>query len=103
MELQFAKRLKILRKELDMTQVELAKKLGYGYTAIANYEAGRNEPSLRDLVSICKIFDISADYLLGISDIRKPYDALEKNELELLYKELEKLEKMCRIYVQNKK
>lgn len=103
MELQFAKRLKALRKERDMTQVELAKKLGYGYTAIANYEAGRNEPSLQDLVSICKIFDISADYLLGISDVQKPHEILEREELELFYKELEKLEKMCRLYVQDKK
>ena len=37
--------LKELRKEKNLTQIELASILHYGYTAIANYENGRNQPS----------------------------------------------------------
>lgn len=69
MELLFSKRLKELRMEKGMTQSQLGACLGYGFTAIANYESGRNEPSLRDLMRLCRVLGVSADYLLGLSDI----------------------------------
>ena len=43
MELLFAKRLRELRKERGVSQVDLGAELGYGYTAISAYETGRNE------------------------------------------------------------
>ena len=55
----FAERLRNIRREHEITQVELGKKLGYGYTAIANYESGRNEPSHRDLCRIADFLDVS--------------------------------------------
>lgn len=53
-----------------MTQVELGSMLNYGYTTIANYENGRNHPSLKDIIRIANIFDVSVDYLIGNSDVR---------------------------------
>lgn len=41
------KNIKMLRKQKQLTQKELADMLGYGYTAISNYENGRNEPSIK--------------------------------------------------------
>ena len=64
----FPSRLRRLRKSRNINQARLAKMLGYGYTAIANYESGRNEPSLGDLCRIADFFDVSADYLLGRTD-----------------------------------
>ena len=58
----------MLRKSRKVSQTRLAKVLGYGYTAIANYESGRNEPSLGDLRRIADFFDVSTDYLLGRTD-----------------------------------
>lgn len=71
--MEFKERLKNLRKEKKYTQVNLSEMLNYGYTAIANYESGRNEPSIADLKKIAAIFDVSLDYLLGVSDTRRPY------------------------------
>ncbi len=68
--MKFSQRLKELRKEKKMTQVELGKMLNYGYTAIANYEKGRNHPSLVDIIKIANIFDVSVDYLIGNSDVK---------------------------------
>lgn len=68
MELLFAKRLKELRMQNGLTQGELGAYLGYGFTAIANYESGRNEPSLRDFMRLCEVLGVSADYLLGLSE-----------------------------------
>ena len=76
--MEFRERLKVLRKEIGMTQIELGEKLNYGSTAIANYEAGRNQPSIPDLMKIASIFDVSMDYLLCVSDIRHPYEVSEE-------------------------
>lgn len=99
MELLFAKRLRELRKEKGLSQVELGERLGYGYTAISNYESGRNEPSFSDFIRICEILDVSADYILGIADIRKPYAVLEKNDLIRLHNRAMELAKECRRYL----
>lgn len=100
MELLFAKRLRELRKEKGLSQVELGEMLGYGYTAISAYENGRNEPSFSDFIHICEILDVSADYILGISDIRKPYAVLEKNDLIRLHNRAMELAKECRRHLQ---
>ena len=61
----FAKNLRALRHSRRVTQAELAKTLGYGYTAIANYESGRNEPSISDLIRLADYFQVSLDALVG--------------------------------------
>ena len=71
--LEFKERLKSLRKERKLTQSALGAILNYGYTAISNYESGRNEPSITDLKKIAEFFDVSMDYLLCGNDIRNPY------------------------------
>ncbi len=68
--MKFSQRLKELRKEKNLTQVELGSILNYGYTTIANYENGRNHPSLKDIIRIANIFDVSVDYLIGNSDVK---------------------------------
>ena len=100
MELLFAKRLRELRKEKGVSQVKLGDALGYGYTAISSYETGRNEPSYTDLIRICEILDVSADYILGISDIRRPYAVLEKNDLIRLHNRAMELARECRRHLQ---
>ncbi len=67
--MEFKDRLKKLRKEKGFSQKELASLLHYSYTAIANYESGRNQPKINDLIRLANILDVSVDYLLGISDV----------------------------------
>lgn len=87
--MEFKDRLKVLRKEKRLTQVKLGEMLNYGYTAIANYESGRNQPSIPDLKKIASIFNVSMDYLLGVNDIRHPYviddETAEFNEFRRYY------------------
>ena len=85
---EFAKRLKLLREEHSIQQKELAKYLDYVGSAISNYETGRNEPSLRQLVKIADFFDVSVDYLVGHSDVKKPGERFDFNEI---YKKFEKI------------
>ena len=62
---EFSKNLKKLRKLYNISQTDLAGELGYGYTAISNYETGRNEPAIKDLIRIARRFHVSVDYLIG--------------------------------------
>ena len=62
----FAKNLREFRKRKGYSQKKLAKALNYGYTAIANYESGRNEPSLDTLMLLANTLDVSVDELLGL-------------------------------------
>lgn len=59
-------RLKNLRIDNDDTQRSLAKKIGYHHIQIAKYETGINTPPVSYIIEICKIYNVSADYILGL-------------------------------------
>lgn len=62
------KRLRELRKDAKMTQQQVAYNLGIASTTYANYEQGTREPSLSIIIKLCRLYCISADYLLGLTD-----------------------------------
>ena len=86
-------RLKQLRQKHKLTQSELAEILGLKPTAVSNYESRRNEPSFDKLISLSKYFDVSCDYLLGISDAYLPVggEVLDKDIVDFfnLYQQLD--------------
>lgn len=88
----FNVRLKQLRQKHKLTQSELADILGLKPTAISNYESKRNEPSFDKLIALSKYFDVSCDYLLGVSDAYLPIvgEVLDKDIVEFfnLYQQL---------------
>ena len=61
-------RLKSLRKEKGVSQKDVAKAIGVTMSAYSNYEQGIREPSFAILIELCKYFEVSADYLLGLED-----------------------------------
>ena len=58
-------RLKDFRKSKNLTQVELAQTLNTFHTVIVDYEKGKNFIATPFLYTICKTYNISADYLLA--------------------------------------
>lgn len=64
----FKYRLREVLAENGISQNALAKKLFMSQTIINNYCTGKREPSLDTLIAICKVLDVSADYLLGLAD-----------------------------------
>ena len=64
-------RLKQLRTEKKLRQVDIAEHLGVSRTTYTQYETDASEPDNDTLVSIANFFDVSADYLLGRTDARK--------------------------------
>ncbi len=85
-------RLKQLRQKHKLTQSELADILNLKPTAVSNYESQRNEPSFEKLIALSKYFDVSCDYLLGISDAYLPVggEVLDKDIVDFfsLYQQL---------------
>lgn len=69
------KRLKKLRKALDLTQQEFADKIGIKRNSFANYETGRNTPIDAIIVSICREFNVNEKWLRdGIGEMFLPAD-----------------------------
>lgn len=59
------KTIALLRKEQNMTQLELADRLGISYQAVSNWERGNSMPDISKLPELAEIFDISLDDLIG--------------------------------------
>lgn len=66
----YTKRIRDLREDSDYTQEYVASVLGTSQTMYARYERGANELPIRHLIELCKLYEISADYILGLSDTK---------------------------------
>lgn len=62
------KRLKDLRVEMELTQGQVAQRIGVTASVVSAYETGIRQPSLESLIKLACLFDVSTDYLLGVSD-----------------------------------
>ena len=66
-------RMRNLREDHDLTQQRVADYLGTSQTMYARYERGANELPIRHLIALCRLYHVSADYLLGLSSHKTPY------------------------------
>lgn len=77
--MEFSERLKNLRKNAGLTQVDVAEKLGVSQPAYASWERGIKKPTQNNLVKIAQILNVSVDYLVGNSEEKS--DNLDNIEL----------------------
>ena len=66
--MKYLKRIRDLREDSDLTQQYVASVLGTSQTMYARYERGANELPIRHLITLCDLYNVSADYLLGLTD-----------------------------------
>ena len=64
----FAEKLKELRAEKNIGQIELSKAIGVSKGIISLWENGLREPKLTNLIALANFFDVSIDFLAGIQD-----------------------------------
>ncbi|MDR3263226.1 MAG: helix-turn-helix domain-containing protein [Clostridiales bacterium] len=64
----FAERLLELRQEAKISQAQLAKAIDVSFSVVCYWETDRSEPTIVNLLKLAKYFDVSADYLIGLSD-----------------------------------
>ena len=59
-------RLRALREDNDLTQQQVAQALGTSQTMYARYERGGSELPIRHLITLCRYYQVSADFVLGL-------------------------------------
>ena len=86
-------RLAEVRKDYGHTQQDLAERLNVTKFTVSNWEQEKSEPSQELLVAICRLYNVSADYLLGLSSVDPVY--VQRRRLERFSpEELAELENM---------
>lgn len=67
----YIRQIRNLRQDSDYTQDYVAHYLGTSQTMYARYERGANELPIRHLIALCKLYNVSADYILGLDSNKK--------------------------------
>lgn len=78
----FGERLRILRKEKGVTQLDVAKEMGLSKGTIGMWEAGNREANFDVLTKLAAYFNTTSDYLIGITD-KNSTDSIIPNEREI--------------------
>lgn len=65
-------RVRDLREDSDITQAEIARELNLHITQYRRWETGETEIPTHIIVKLCKYYNVSADYILGITNTYKP-------------------------------
>lgn len=65
----FSTRFKELREERKLSQSQIGKELGYTQVCISRWESGTRQPELDDIIAVAMFFNVTTDYLLGLTDL----------------------------------
>lgn len=66
-------RIKEVREDRDLTQKQIGQIINKSQRGYNHIEAGRAELKINDLIALCKYYNLSADYLIGLSNTAKSY------------------------------
>ena len=61
-------RIKDLREDRDLRQVDVARATGIDQRSLSNYETGKTNPDSETVIKLARFFEVSCDYLLGVSE-----------------------------------
>jgi len=75
-------RIRNLREDKDLSQTALAKIIGMSQTGYSKYETGENDIPTNILIKLARFHNTSIDYLLGITDEKKPYSPSKNSSSE---------------------
>lgn len=78
-----SERMKSLREGTDITQGDIARRLGVSRSTVGMYERGAREPDVDSINRIASIFDVSVDYLTGRSNDRRPFSSIGKKGVKI--------------------
>lgn len=76
----FSSRLKEMRKNKKLSQIQLAKLLNSAQSTVSGWESGEREPDFNMVVDIAALLDTSVDYLLGNTDNPSPPSKKEQKK-----------------------
>ena len=70
------RRIRELREDKDLNQTQVAKVLSMSQTGYSKYETGENDVPTAVLISLSKFYNVSIDYILGLTDQKERYPSL---------------------------
>lgn len=68
---EYNKIIRELREDHDLKQKDIAKLLGTTQQVYSRYENGENELPVRHIITLCKFYNVSADYILGLKKFKQ--------------------------------
>lgn len=77
--MKFGDRLRILRKQHDLTQEQVAKKLDIVRSTYAYYETGKTSPDFDTVVKLARLFNVTTDYLLNADPVNNTLNDPSEN------------------------
>lgn len=95
--LEIGKRIRVLRENLGLTQLDLAKKLNVKRQTVAQWENGERDLKTGYIISLAKFFNVTADYLLGLSEYKTSMNTNIGEQIGLSDRNIESLKAFNKI------
>ncbi len=86
-------RIKSLREDRDLRQIDVAVKTGIDQRSLSNYETGKTNPDSYAIIKLAEFFEVSCDYLLGVTDTNLRTQKAVIDELESIEKRLDAIKR----------
>lgn len=88
-----ANRIRELREDMDLKQVDVATATGIDQRTLSNYETGKTNPDSYAIIKLAEYFHVTCDYILGITDRNYRDTAQIENEIDEIAKKLEQIKR----------
>ena len=92
----FRNRIRDLREDMDLRQVDVANATGIDQKTLSNYETGKTNPDSTSLIKLANFFGVSIDYLVGYSSINIKNNKDLSTRLEKIVNEINELLKFIK-------
>ena len=86
-------RIKDLREDMNLRQIDVAQKTGIDQRTLSNYETGKTNPDSYAIIKLAEFYGVTCDYLFGVSEVSRPGNAGACEEIEKIRMHLDALEK----------
>ena len=90
-------RIKDLREDMNLRQIDVAQKTGIDQRTLSNYETGKTNPDSYAIIKLAEFYGVTCDYLLGVSGINRCGNHGACEQIKKIRRQLEEISK----YVDN--
>ena len=87
-------RIRNLREDRDLRQIDVAKATGIDQKTLSNYETGKTNPDSYSIIKLANFFQVTTDYLLGYADSNIKTNKDISNTLDNIEKEIKELKRL---------
>lgn len=89
----YKNRIRDLREDLDLRQIDVARETGIDQKTLSNYETGKTNPDSYSIIRLAEFFNVTTDYLLGYSNLSIKNNEDIKKILINVEKEIEEIKR----------